>query len=1039
MKVWQKILLQAGIFTSVFALGAGTGFILNYHYVEDEQPTSEGHAIVVTDPDTPHIETPTEKYLNGLVTAKALEGDVNLTISTAKENNGPEGVKAGIQDLNLGEINLAITDLQVSIADIDNIKVAGDINIKMGKLDLDLSLGYFDNTIYLDYADTHFSLKTDDITDVMDMLPTFGVNFEMPSELSLDGLDFDALTGSLANMEEHKENSEHYFLFQFNENIAIKMLSDDEYNMIGVELPQINLMGMNISATSTIHPLTEDIETLINPSKKDGAPEYTEFKPAFRLINDVMDLVNAKAARVELDVDLNKLDDNDQYAEFLGLDAVLDFDINELALATDLTVTYADKPYSLSAAYLDETIYASYKNLNLSIKQQSVLSLVEYISTKISNDKLDEVMDKLGDVSSEIDLDTILTLVNDLPQFISNFKLTNTSLSFTFDPSYFNIPVTQFDLAVTFDDTSVTGLSLKGLAYGGFEVNVDINVKPYVKVELNPDDYLAIDPALSLIGSIERLLTQEKYGLTFSVTTDDGDETTNDLDASGVFHFALRDKTESEFESHMIKTRRTFDYGAGELTIHDGDNYPHNIRVDAQPYTEEMSGKVLFSYGGTTDVRTNARMDYATFDSLVDRIITLFQSEDPHVMEVFGSMIESAESSPLGIILASKTTADYLKLLDYDIITYLNITENEVTVSINGALLGLDDSNPTLNIRYTADSLSGLDISGLNLGGKTLEISANLVEFDQETYEYYQQTEDSSYIDLSTISKLVEEALKTAEKSYFHAKGTIDFELDSSILNALGSLAGNQTMIADLQINTDHGHTTVLAHLTDIPVLPVVSVNHGLHNNSKDAYLMFDNLDDSAAGVGKTGIFHIWRHDEWKPTIFSSLKTEDVYSKYETPILLENIITVLMGDLLGFGDTILGTVSNIESGSGQIHYEKIIENYQYTAGYSLKNKYYNNNNATAVDKYYFAINVGELAQNDDLKTLALTAYAREGELAGVQIDMSLDPGVGMTLCLKMFLQDDTSATPVSDMYLANGMSMTAYATAHANDPLNQRA
>ena len=66
MKVWQKILLQAGIFTSVFALGAGTGFILNYHYVEDEQPTSEGHAIIITDPDTPHIETPTEKFLNSL-------------------------------------------------------------------------------------------------------------------------------------------------------------------------------------------------------------------------------------------------------------------------------------------------------------------------------------------------------------------------------------------------------------------------------------------------------------------------------------------------------------------------------------------------------------------------------------------------------------------------------------------------------------------------------------------------------------------------------------------------------------------------------------------------------------------------------------------------------------------------------------------------------------------------------------------------------------------------------------------------------------
>ncbi len=1037
MKVWQKILLQAGIFTSVFALGAGTGFILNYHYVEDEQPTSEGHAIVITEPDVPHVETPTEKFLNSLVTAKALKGNVDLKIVTGQENTVPEGVKRGIKDLNLGEIDLSITDLQVSIADIDNIKVVGDINLKMGKLDLDLSLGYFDNTIYLDYADTHFSLKTDDIMDFMDMLPTFGVSLDMPSELSLDGLDFDALTSSLANMEEYKDNSEHYFLFQFNEDIAIKLLSDDEYHMVGVELPQINLMGMGISAVSDIHPLTEDIETLINPSLKEGAPEYTEFKHAFTLVNDVMDLVNAKAARVELDLDLKKLDSSEQYADFLGLDAILDFDINELALATDLTVTYADKPYSLSAAYLDETIYASYKDLNLSITQQSVLSLVEYISSKISNDKLDEMMDKLGSISNEIDLDTIFTYVNDLPVYVTNFKLTNTSLSFTFDPSYFNIPVTKFDLAVTFDDTSLTGLSLKGLAYGSFEINVDINVKPYVQVELNPNDYLAVDPALSLIGSIEKLIKQDKFGLNFTVTTDDGNDETNDLYAEGNFTFALRDKTDAEFESHMIKTKRTFDYGAGELTIKDGDAYPHNIRVDAQPYTEDMGGKVLFSYGGTTDTRTNARIDYATFDSLVDRIIALFQSEDPHVMEIFGGLIDSAESSPLGLVLSASSVDDYLTLLDYDIITYLNITDSAVTVSINGALLGMDGSNPTINIRYTADSLSGLDISGINLGGKTLEISANLLEFNQETYEYYQQTEDSTYIDLSTISKLVEEALKTSEKSYFHAKGTIDFELDSSILNALGSLIGNQTMVADLQINTDHGHTTVLAHLSDIPVLPVVSVNHGLSGNSKDAYLMFDNLDDSAAGVGKTGIFHIWRHDEWRPLI--TLNKADIYSKYETPYMLENLVTILMGDLLGFGDTILNMLTNIESAGGQIHYEQIIEDYQYTEGYSLKNQYYNNNAQTAVDKYYFAINIGELAQSDSLKTLALTAYAKDDELAGVQIDVSLNPGVGMKLCLKMFLQSDTSHTPVSDMYLANGMSMTEYTNVHANDPINSRA
>ena len=1035
MRAWQKILLQTGIFTSVFALGTGIGFITNYHVYEETQPTSEGHAITIV-PETPREETPTEKFLSSLVNAKALEGNVDLTISTSKDETVPEGIKKGIKDLDLGEINVSITNLEVSIADIENIKVAGDINLKMGALDLDLSVGYFDNTIFLDYADTHFYLQTDDFTDVMDMLPTFGVELELPEEFS--NLDFDELTNSLASMEEYKENGEHYFLFNFSEDIAIKMLSDDEYNMIGVELPEVSIMGMNLSAVSDIHPLTEDIETLVSPLEREDAPTYKAFKPAFTLVNDVMGLVNSKQARVNIDVELNKLNEQKQYVDFIDVDGTLDFDINELELATDLTISYNDKPYNIKAAYQDETIYASYKNLNLSVKQQSVVSLVEYLSNKIHNDTIDEAMDKLGSISSEIDLDAILAIVNDLPVFISNFDLTNDSLSLTFDPSYFNIPVSAFDLAVSFNDTNVTGLSIRGLAYESIEINVELAIEQYVDVELVPSDYIAVDPALSLISSIEKLIKQDQFGLSFSVTTDDGDNETYDLSANGTFHFALRDKTDSEFESHMIKTKRTFDYGAGELTIRDGDNYPHNLRVDAQPYTEDMNGKVLFSYGGTSNHRTNARMDYATFDALVDRIINLFTSEDPHVMEIFGELIEQTENSPLGIIFASKSTADYLKLLDYDILTYLNITDSALTVGVNGSLLGFDDMNPMITIRYTEDSLSGLDVTGINLGGKSLEISADLLDFSEETYNYYRLQEDSSYIDLSTISKLAEEALNTAEMSYFHAKGTIDFELDSGFLNLIGSVAGNRTMKTDLQINTYQGRTTVIAHLTDIPVIPVVSVNSGTIASlaSKEGYLLFDNLDDSAAHVGETGIFHIYRHDEWR--MFGN-KSEDIYSKYETPVLLENLITVLMGDLLGFGDTILSAVNNIESGGGQIHYENIIENYQYTEGYSLKNTYYNGNKATIVDKYYFAINVGELAQNDDLKTLALTAYAVNGKLCGVEIDVSLDPGVAMTLNLKMYLQDDTSYEPINDMKMANGMTMSQYTALHANDPINSRA
>ena len=1034
MKLWKKILLETGIFTAVFALGAGTGFLSFYHKAEEKMPTIKNDAF--EEPPVREL-TPTDRYLDGLVNGKALTASyVNLTISQSKEEN--RSIKRGLTDLDLGDININITDLEVSIADIENIKLSADLNLQMGNLNLDASIGFFDNTIYLDCFDSHFSLHTDDITDVMDMLPTFGVNLELPEEFS--NIDFDELTASLTTMEEVKTENEHYFLFNFSEDIAIKMLTNDDYEMIGVELPETSLMGMNISATTDIHPLPEDIETLVNPSTIEGAPQYTEFKPAFKLVNGIMDIVNSKQGRVELGLDINQREgEGYAYEDLMDLRGTLDFDINELALAADLILEYDGGSYGLRAGYQDETIFASLKNLNISIEKQSVLSLVEYISDKLDNKILDDVSDKLGSLTDEIDLDKILSIVNDLPEFIHNFSLTETSLSLDIDTDYFDLGLGEISIAVQFNNEHLESLSLNGLTYGSLEINASLELTSYVEVAFNKNEYVALDPALSLVTTIENLIKQDKFGVSFAISTDDGDETTNDLSAEGTFHFALRDKTESELENGLLNTKRTFDYGAGELTIRDSDNYPHNIKVDAEPYTKQMNGKVLFSYGGTSTTRTKARIDYATFDSLVEKIMGLFESEDPHVMEIFGGLMESMESNPISTILNSENKADLIKLLDYDILTSLNITDSEITVGLSGAILGMDDMNPTIKVRYSEDSLSGLDISNLTIGGTSITASINLLDFNQETYEYYDLTEDSSYIDLSTISKLVEEALETSKYSYYHMKGTIDFELDSGFLDAIGSLAGNKTMNTDVQVNTWEGRTKVLAHLSNIPVLPVVSVNYStglLGECSKDSYLMFDNLDNSASGIGQTGIFHIYRYDKW----FNwGNKTEEVKAQYETPYLLKNIIKVLLSDLLGFGDTILNAVNNIESGGGQIQYEKIIQDYSYQAGYQLTNSSYNGGQKTSVDKYYFAIDVGELAQNKDLKTLAVTVYAKDGQLCGIDINMSINPGVGMKLNLKMFLQNDCDETSHDDMSEGRITSMEAYANAHANDPINGRA
>lgn len=977
MKLLKTILLQTGIFTAVFALGTGVGFLTCY----EKNPKTSAKTM-----DTPVLadgttveETPTDKFLNNLVSAKALTGSIDLKISQTNDSSDPVTSRSALSDVNLGDIDLSISDLDISIADLENPKVAGKINVKMGELDVNLAVGYFDNTIYLDYENTHFSLATDDITDVMDMLPTFGVNVELPEEFS--NLDFDALTASLTSMEEFKEENEHYFLFNFSEDIAIKFLSNDNYEMIGVELPETELLGMTISATSDLHCLTEDIEDLVSPAVE-GKYTYTEFKPAFNLLNGVMDLVNSKKARVNLSLDVDQVKDEDTI-DYFSLTGDVDFDINELKVFADLVIDENNRTHRLSAGYQDETIFASYKNINVSIEKQSVQTLVEYISGKIQNEEIDKLMEQFGSLTSEFDLDKILRCVNDLPEIVPNFELTSTSLSLTLNPSYFNIPVSNFDIKITFNEEKILAVDIDNLSYGGFVVNCSLEVKDYVEFNFNKENFVAVDPAISLIDTVEKLIEQNSFGIRFNASIEDGDETTKDVTLNGLFQFKLKQGEE----------KRQFDCGSGVLNIVDKDDYDHKIIADAK-----SEGKVLLEYND----KVHAKFDNTTVDSIIDLATKLYNEKDDHFMELFGNLLDSAKSTPLNQIIEG----DYGLLLETDIITSLNVTSSEVTVGVNGALIGSDDMNITINIRYDDKSIKGLDLLDVSFGGKIMNISLDLFDYDESLVSNYTLTETSDYIDLSTLSVLLQLGINTSEFNYYHMSGTIGLEL----LEFIG-----KEMNFDLKILNDAGHVKVLGHITNVPAIMYACENVTLLNQltfDREAYFMFDNEGD--------GMFHICRHDSWG---LISTTNKYVYGKYTTEYFLDNIITIMCKDLLGLGESIVKRINNIEAREGQIIYEDIIEGYEYKSDEK---------------SYNFAINLAKIALNDDLGTLSLTLY--EGGVAGktdtlnrAVINMHMNPGVPMDLTLDVTLQNDCDTSIVGHelTYMDN------YVLTHSGDKVNQ--
>ena len=979
MKLWKKILLEIGIFLAVFALGAGVGFIACYQKTDTNKE-------IKADIQESIPETAADKFMSNLTSAQALEAE---TLTLSLTNTKPT-TRAGLPKIELpDDININISNLQISIADFDNIKVQGDLNFQMSGLDLNLTVGYFDNAIYVDYADTHLYMNTDDFSDIMDLLPVLGVDFQLPN-MNFISFDLDSIIDSLSQMEETVTETEHYFMFDFTDTVHIKFLTNENYEMLGVDVIDSSFLGVYIEAHSDLHTLKEDIETLVNPSTVEGAPRYMEIKPAFNLIKDVVNLVNEKKGHIVYDVDIDRRSDN---SDFLALTGDLDFDINTLEVFASVNVQEATRSYSLTAGYKDETIYASLRDLHISITNQSVITLMEFISNKVESFDVDveEVLDTLGSVGEEFDLKEIIPYVNDLPEFISNLDLSSENLSFTFNPQYFGLEVSPFDISINYDADAIKSVSVSGLAYDDYIINASLALSEYQPIEINPDHYVAVDPALCLLDSFDSLINQNKFGINFNIDIDDHDETTNNVNLNGQFEFGLKE-AEVEVDGEVVN-KRVFDYGAGLLNITDGDLYPHRIVVDAK-----QEGKVLLSYSGTSGNKTKAKINNSTFDDIFEIVSEVMDAKDAHFMELFGNLMDQSAKTPLDAIFKG----EYGVLLDTDIITSLDVTADKIIVGLNGALIGMDELNFDLTLRYSEEGVEGIDISGLEISGNTISLTADLYDFSDEIYGQYSMNDDGSFIDLSTLSLFLRMGLDTSEFNYYYFEGDITMQV--------GSLFDAITLPAQVQIQNDNGHVRMIAHIeAPTGILLAAFIQDYAINLERNSYLMYDNQDG--------GMFHLYRHDYRASGFLQSEIDKELKRRYTTDYFMDNILEILLCGMVGLNQSTYNRIGNMNTGEGQIQYENIVEAYSYSS---------------SEKKFNFGINVGELLKSDSLDSLTLDVYHNNsGIFNRAVIDMEIKVLITLHLHLDM---DLTGTVEINDQQVA---FMTNYVASNGNVTLNQ--
>ena len=847
------------------------------------------------------------------------------------------------------------------ISNLNNIKLQGDVNLFLNGINLSTNIAYFKDenstdendkgTIYFSYKENNFYLDTNHLLDFIDMLPTeYGVQVALPEELS--SLDLNTLSTMIDGMEEHEStNGDIFFILNLSEDIKLYVKTDADYNFKGVRSDEIIYKGTSIKLDFDLNKV-EDVEFVI-PNKEN----YQNFKPIFNIFKSLYNFFTTKQNTVNISANVMKKNE-EVYEEFVNasLDFGYDIDINSYQL--EATIKENERSHKVDMVFEDKTAYLDILSTKISIKFESIIDTVKYVLEQLNVN----VTEKIGDLVVEIlNSDKFASMREGLNDLVGAIQISENEFSIELDLDALGLNMGVITPVIRFNENSLESISVSGLVIKDYKVDVSLSLKDYVRRVINKDEYVACEPALTLVEAILPLINQKDFRIEFDAKVESTDANVKDVTIDGGLQFNISEQG----------------FGYGQVRIVDRDSYNHVIKADMKSKDE-----FLFSYNDTF----NGKFSSKTLKEMYGLVNDIINNPDDHFYELFGDLLNKFKNTPIGAII----NGDYLAILDTDIINSISIDETSIKMNISLAIIGMDDKSMDLEIDYHYDDaqdksfLDGLKISNLEFEGNIISFNAYLKEFDpakeNERLDAYQ-----SYIDFSDIKVLLQLGVNTSKFEYFHFSAKLDIDLP------LFSLFDKELTL-DIQIRNDKGKVQVAAEIYDIPTIGIINGNseHELSTDGRRASIYFDK-----------DILYLKRVDKYHTGLFNKKYYEITYgATYETDYFLDNIAEILTQDLFGINDFWYETLikgSSTSSSEGQIEYEKILKDFKYNAD---------------AGRFDFVIDLNALTHVSVLQTLDLTVFEDKDteQLTGLNISLPihlLSTTIGVDLKLTTVSKDTT--------------------------------
>lgn len=353
-----------------------------------------------------------------------------------------------------------------------------DLNI-IASLPFNITCLYYDGYIYLELGNNTIQLSTSELFDVLGKyLPIDLTN------ISLDSLmESPLLADAMNNMTEDITENSCIIGMPLNENIDCKIiLAIDEQDQASLN---------KINATIKI----EDEEIGIDVSFEDQKYDYAPIENIALVtnldekINDLIDLFENQLFNVEIDAQYKDISLNGNVKAYVNYEDI----INSYAEGV-INVKYQDIDESIVLKYLNGEIAVSYKNLNIVLSIEDIMSLLDEFEVSLPEVPEIDVKEVVNVILEKLDFNKLIKYI------VSNDELTIILSLISF---------IDFDNYITISVSDKIHIGVEG--YG----NIYISKANDFTVEMPTENVMGIDGINDLVEDITNLIDTPLFVATF--------------------------------------------------------------------------------------------------------------------------------------------------------------------------------------------------------------------------------------------------------------------------------------------------------------------------------------------------------------------------------------------------------------------------------------------------------------------------------------------------------------------------------------------